>query len=360
MQISDFDYNLHKELIAIEPAEPRDSSRLLVLQKKKGTIEHGRFSEIIDYMQAGDVLVLNNTKVFSARLLGVKSVSGGKMEVFLLKNISVSGLEVWECLIGGRGAKAGLKIEFTKGLVAEVVADNADGTWQVKFNRHGSDFMVVVDEIGSLPLPPYIEKARQYKALNRQGTGVNDRKSYQTVYAADEKRGSVAAPTAGLHFTPELMRKIKDKGVQIEFVTLHVGMGTFAPVKVDNILDHKMHAEYVEIEKVVAENIITAKAEKRRIIAVGTTSARALEAMFQVQGSSLKISDHAAWVDIFIYPGYDFKVVDALITNFHLPKSTLLILVSALAGAENIRRAYAEAIEKKYRFYSYGDAMLIV
>lgn len=375
MKLKDFDYNLPNELIAQKPTRPRDHSRLLVLDKKTGRIEHKYFFNIPDYLKPGDVLVLNNSKVFPARLFGKKSLTGGRVEIFLLKKKGLSapivssipparlesesvagrqplppsqeegaygGGEVWQCLV--RNGKVGAEIVFEKGLRAEIIKKNEDETYDVKFNKSGDRFMHLVKKIGQMPLPPYIAST----AFSTSGS------SYQTVYADDKKTGSVAAPTAGLHFTPRLIKQLKKKGVQIEYITLHVGLGTFAPVKTDDIAKHKMHAEWVEIDSRTVDRIKKAKKEKRRIIAVGTTSTRSLESALPGNKKSF-----AGWVDIFIYPPYKFKIVDAMITNFHLPKSTLLMLVSALAGKKNIDRAYKEAIKKKYRFFSFGDAMFI-
>ncbi|MFH1745338.1 MAG: tRNA preQ1(34) S-adenosylmethionine ribosyltransferase-isomerase QueA [bacterium] len=344
MRLSDFNYYLPKNLIATKQIKPRDRSRLLVLYKESGEIKHKHFFDIVDYLHAGDVLVLNNSKVFSARLLGKKKETGGKAEVFLHQKISQN---LWQCLLGGRGIKEKLEIKFEKKLTCRVKKNNNDGTWDVEFNIGGDRFMKLVEKIGHVPLPPYIPRENIK----------SDQENYQTVYADDKRLGSVAAPTAGLHFTKKLLNDIKKKGVEIEYVTLHVGLGTFAPVKVDNVENHKMHAEWVEVKKEVIKNIIEAKKSGGKIVAVGTTSARTLEAVFQKKINIKK--DYNSWVDIFIYPGYKFKVVDALITNFHLPKSTLLMLVSALAGKKYIDRAYQKAIKKKYKFYSYGDAMMI-
>lgn len=391
MKLRDFDYNLPKNLIAQKPVRPRDHSRLLVIRRgatnsahaneiknrrpgfigahansKKGRrIEHRHFYDMVDYLQAGDVLVLNNTKVFPARLIGKKKETGGKIEILLNQKIRGS---LWQCILGGHRRRQGLELEFRQGLEGKVITDNRDGTWNVKFNKSGEALMEIVNKIGQTPLPPYIKRRRDSIASLQ-----NDRHSYQTVYADDKKVGSVAAPTAGFHFTPKLIKKLKDKGVQFEYITLHVGLGTFAPVKADNITEHKMHAEWVEVKKGVINRFIKARQERRRIIAVGTTSVRTLEAVFRNKAykgflSSLRsvrndrkreIKDYSGWVDIFIYPGYKFKVVDAMITNFHLPKSTLLMLVSAFAGKENIFLTYSKAIKKRYRFYSYGDAMFI-
>jgi S-adenosylmethionine:tRNA ribosyltransferase-isomerase len=404
-KLSDFNFNLPDDLIATHPAEPRDSSRLLVLDKKTGKIEHKHFFDIIDYLNAGDILVLNNSKVIPARLLAVKKETGGKVEVLLHKKLSVN---TWQCLIGGK-VKEGLEVEFTithpvraarpplsRGeLSAVLLKNNHDSTWDVQFNKSGAALMKAIEKIGEVPLPPYI--LHQLKMKNEKLKNSEAKKSYQTVYADANKSGSVAAPTAGLHFTPALLKKIKNKGVKILEITLYVGMGTFAPVKVEDFTKHKMHAEWVEIDHSVIEQIKNKKEKRKnsgRIIAVGTTSCRSLEACFSAlthplrqgsgqavredasnrlkptpsrqgrstppeEGNSLLAGDFKSWVDIFIYPGYKFKIVDAMITNFHLPKSTLLMLVSALAGKKNIDKAYREAIKKKYHFYSYGDAMLI-
>ena len=361
-KLSDFDYNLPKELIAQKPAAPRDHSRLLLLEKETGKIVHKHFYDIVDYFKKGDILVMNNSKVFPARLIGKKK-TGGKMEVFLHKFIKENN---WQCLIGGRGARPDLEIFFSEDLKCKVLKNNNDGTWDVEFNMEHSETMKVVEKIGQVPLPPYIKPHNtQHTTRN---TKINDKESYQTIYADDFKLGSVAAPTAGLHFTPELLRKLKDKGVQIEYITLHVGLGTFAPVKIDDITKHKMHAELVEISSGTLKKLRKAVDENRRIIAVGTTSTRTLEAFSEIiRNSPVKrvqaqfaIRNYSNWADIFIYPGYKFKIIDAMITNFHLPKSTLLMLVSALAGKESIDKAYKIAIKNKYRFYSYGDAMFIV
>jgi S-adenosylmethionine:tRNA ribosyltransferase-isomerase len=412
-KLSDYDFNLPDELIATHPAEPRDHSRLLVLDKKTGKIEHRHFYDFIDYLRAGDVLVLNNSKVIPARLWARKRQEcrpakscgstvlqgGGKVQVLLHKKLNRrspeaetaagQGGDIWQCLIGGK-AKEGLELVFTithpasltlgtpldRGeLTAKVLKNNHDGTWDLKFNKSGAALMKVIERIGETPLPSYIVNQRKHEVDGKppltppwkggESAIRNDKNDYQTVFADDKKAGSVAAPTAGLHFTPELLRKIKNKGVKILEITLYVGMGTFAPVKVDDFTKHKMHAEWVEIEKKVIAEINRRNAiscvPSARVIAVGTTSARSLEACWQTSPQNIAglRNGFKAWVDIFIYPGYKFKIVDAMITNFHLPKSTLLMLISALAGKKNIDQAYQEAIKKKYRFYSYGDAMFI-
>lgn len=347
MQLSDFNYNLPSELIAQSPQEPRDHSRLLVVPKGEGALEHKKFFDLVNYLKPGDVLVLNNSKVIPARLFGKKMDSGGQVEVFLSKKDSLDQEgEVWQCLLRGHKMEAGLIIEFEHGLVADILGKK-DDVWLVEFNKTGSEFMQAIDLIGQTPLPPYIKKEAT----------AQDKERYQTVYAEDSQAGSVAAPTAGLHFTPELLEKIKAQGVQIVYLTLHVGLGTFLPVKQQDITQHQMHSEWVEINSASLEVIKQAKSQGQRIIAVGTTSARSLEAVWQTGQLD---QNFANWVNIFIYPPYEFLVVDGLVTNFHLPQSTLLMLVSALAGKAQIDLAYQEAIKAKYRFYSYGDAMLII
>lgn len=340
--LRDFDYNLPPELIAQEPVNPRDAARLLIVDKTKKKIEHKNFSDIIDFLKKGDVLVVNDSKVFPARLFGHKKKTGGAVEVFLHKKINEN---TWECLLGGRVSK-GLVIELAHKFEAIVKTNNQDGTWQVEFNKTGQSFFNAISRIGHLPLPPYIKRLKDQK---------EDKRNYQTVYASTEKIGSVAAPTAGLHFTTRLLKKIKEKGVVIERVTLHVGLGTFSPVKTENILQHKMHSEFIQIDKGTISRLKKAKKLNKRIIAVGTTSARTLESWGQADFPD----KYSTWTNIFIYPGYKFKVVGALITNFHLPKSTLLMLVSALAGKKLTEQAYLRAVADKYRFFSYGDAMLI-
>lgn len=345
--VSDFDYNLPPELIAQEPAKPRDHSRLLLLDKKTAAISHRHFYNIVDYLKPGDVLVLNNSKVFPARLKGYKKASGGAIEVFLHQKKPAN---IWECLLKGK-VKPGLIINFRQGLEAEVLENNNDGTWQVKFNLSGEKFWQAVNKIGEVPLPPYIKREAPKSA---------DKNRYQTIFAADNKTGSAAAPTAGLHLTSRLLKKIKSKGVQVVYLTLHVGLGTFAPVKTANILDHKMHREFIEVKASTLKTILAAKNKSHRIIALGTTSCRALESLdWDKIRKSADIKSQSFWTNIFIYPGYRFQVVDALITNFHLPKSTLLMLVSALAGADKIKLVYQEAVRENYRFFSYGDAMFI-
>lgn len=346
MKLSNFDYYLPKELIAQKPMAPRDHSRLLVLNRKKKSIEHRRFFDILGYLKKGDVLVLNNTKVFPARLIGKRKDTGGKIEIFLLKKAESSSAQ-WEVLIGNRRKKVGQIIEFGKGLKCQILKRVDESVWLVQFNKTGRQFERLIDKIGQVPTPPYIKITENLKD------------SYQTVYA--KYKGSVAAPTAGFHFTKPLINKLKKKGVQFEFITLHVGFGTFEPVKVQDILKHKMHAELAVLDKETAKRLNQAKKEVRRIIAVGTTATRTLESFAnscsREPGSRLRAGNK--WTKIFIYPGYHFKFMEAMITNFHLPKSTLLMLVSAFAGRQSILNAYQTAIKKKYRFYSFGDAMFI-
>jgi S-adenosylmethionine:tRNA ribosyltransferase-isomerase len=340
LQTKDFYYDLPKELIAQTPVEPRDSSRLLVLSRKTGEMEHRHFYDIIDYLNPGDCLVLNDSRVLPARLFGIKDGTGAKVE-FLLLNHREGG--VWEVLTGpGRRAKIGSKFTFGDGLLhAEVLDIIEDGNRLARFTCEGN-FYEILDKIGQMPLPHYIKK------------GIRDNERYQTVYSKEV--GSAAAPTAGLHFTPELLQKIKDKGIDLAFVTLHVGLGTFRPVTAEKVTEHKMHSEHYYLSAQTAEQINRAKRNGGRVIAVGTTSCRTLEAVGTKEGC---IRESAGWTDIFIYPGYQFKVLDGLITNFHLPESTLIMLVSALAGYNHIMDAYRVAVEKKYRFFSFGDAMLI-
>lgn len=340
MDVKDFDYDLPEELIAQDPLEDRSSSRLMVLDKKTGDIEHKIFRDVVDYLQPGDCLVLNNTKVIPARLFGVKEGTEAKIEILLLKR---KENDIWETLVKpGKKCKTGVKISFGEGLLTgEVLEVVEDGNRLIRFHYDGI-FEEILDQLGQMPLPPYI--THQLKDKNR----------YQTVYAKYD--GSAAAPTAGLHFTPELLQQIRDMGIDIAEVTLHVGLGTFRPVKVDTIEEHHMHSEFYRIEQSEADKINRAKANGHRVIAVGTTSTRTLESAAEEDGT---LREKSGWTDIFIYPGYKFKVIDALITNFHLPQSTLVMLVSALAGREHILAAYKKAVEEKYRFFSFGDAMLI-
>lgn len=340
MDVKAFDYDLPEELIAQDPLEDRSSSRLMVLDKKTGDIEHKIFRDVVDYLQPGYCLVLNNTKVIPARLFGVKEGTEAKIEILLLKR---KENDIWETLVKpGKKCKPGVKISFGEGLLTgEVLEVVEDGNRLIQFHYDGI-FEEILDQLGQMPLPPYI--THQLKDKNR----------YQTVYAKYD--GSAAAPTAGLHFTPELLQQIRDMGIDIAEVTLHVGLGTFRPVKVDTIEEHHMHSEFYRIEQSEADKINRAKANGHRVIAVGTTSTRTLESAAEEDGT---LREKSGWTDIFIYPGYKFKVIDALITNFHLPQSTLVMLVSALAGREHILAAYKKAVEEKYRFFSFGDAMLI-
>ena len=340
MDVKDFDYDLPEELIAQDPLEDRSSSRLMVLDKKTGEVSHHIFKEIIKYLRPGDCLVLNNTKVIPARLYGVKEGTMAKIEILLLKR---KQNDVWETLVKpGKKAKPGTKIIFGDGiLTGEVIDVVDDGNRLIQFSYDGI-FEEILDKLGQMPLPPYI--THQLKDKNR----------YQTVYAKYD--GSAAAPTAGLHFTKELLNEVKEKGVDIAEVTLHVGLGTFRPVKVDNVLDHHMHSEFYMVSQEAADKINNARKNGGRIISVGTTSTRTLESAADENGM---LHECSGWTDIFIYPGYKFKVIDCLITNFHLPQSTLVMLVSALAGREHILSAYKKAVEEKYRFFSFGDAMFI-
>lgn len=340
MDVKDFDYDLPEELIAQDPLEDRSSSRLMVLDKKTGEVSHHVFKEIVKYLRPGDCLVLNNTKVIPARLFGVKEGTMAKIEILLLKRRQN---DVWETLVKpGKKAKPGTKIIFGDGLlIGEVIDVVDDGNRLIQFSYEGI-FEEILDKLGQMPLPPYI--THQLKDKNR----------YQTVYAKYD--GSAAAPTAGLHFTKELLQQVKDKGVDIAEITLHVGLGTFRPVKVDNVLDHHMHSEFYMVSQEAADKINNAKKNGGRIISVGTTSTRTLESASDENGM---LKECSGWTDIFIYPGYRFKVIDCLITNFHLPQSTLVMLVSALAGREHVLNAYKEAVEERYRFFSFGDAMFI-
>lgn len=341
MQTRDFDFYLPEELIAQDPLEDRSSSRLLKLDKKTGEWEHHIFKEVKEYLHPGDCLVLNNTKVIPARLIGEKEGTGAKVELLLLKR---KEKDIWETLVKpGKKAKAGTKIIFGNGLLTgEIMEILEEGNRHVKFTYEGI-FEEILDKLGQMPLPPYI--THQLKDKNR----------YQTVYAKHE--GSAAAPTAGLHFTKELLKQIEDMGVILVNVTLHVGLGTFRPVKVDNVLEHHMHSEFYQIEKEEAKKLNDVKKNGGRVICVGTTSCRTIESAADENGI---VHAGCGDTDIFIYPGYQFKVLDGLITNFHLPQSTLLMLVSALAGREHILAAYEEAVREKYRFFSFGDAMIII
>lgn len=340
MKRQDFSFELPEELIAQDPLEDRSSSRLLVLDKETGETSHHVFKEIVDYLHPGDCLVINDTKVIPARLIGSKVGTDAKIEILLLKRKENN---VWETLVKpGKKAKPGAKISFGEGLlIGEVIDVVEEGNRLVQFTYDGI-FEEILDQLGQMPLPPYITHQ------------LEDKNRYQTVYA--KHTGSAAAPTAGLHFTPELLEQIKEKGVDIASVTLHVGLGTFRPVKVENILEHHMHSEFYQIEEAEAEKINRARANGGRVICVGTTSCRTIESAADASGA---VKAGSGWTEIFIYPGYKFKVLDCLITNFHLPESTLLMLVSALAGREYVLAAYEEAVRERYRFFSFGDAMFI-
>ncbi len=340
---SDYYYDLPEELIAQDPLKDRASSRLMVLDKKTGEIKHRHFYDICDYLNEGDVLVLNNTKVIPARLYGIKEETGAVVEVLLLKRLKDKEAS-WECLVKpGKKAKVGCRLSFGDGLLkGEIIDVVEEGNRIIKFEFQGI-FEEILDKLGEMPLPPYIHNK------------LEDKNRYQTVYAKFE--GSAAAPTAGLHFTEDLLNKLRDKKVEILFVTLHVGLGTFRPVKEDDLTNHHMHTEFCMIDKDVSDKINKAKEEGRRVICVGTTSVRTVESMADCVGH---VNCGSRDTDIFIYPGYEFKIPDGLITNFHLPESTLIMLVSAMAGREKILNAYKTAVNEKYRFFSFGDAMLII
>lgn len=340
MKTSDFYYDLPEELIAQDPLENRSDSRLMVLDKKTGSVSHHIFRDIVEYLQPGDCLVINDTKVIPARLIGSKEDTGAKIEVLLLKRKTG---DVWETLVKpGRKAKPGTRIQFGDGLLVGEVMDIVDeGNRLIRFEFDGI-FEEILDQLGQMPLPPYI--THQLK----------DKDRYNTVYATHS--GSAAAPTAGLHFTPELLRTIEEKGIDIARVTLHVGLGTFRPVKVDDVENHHMHSEFYMIDEAAAEKINRAKENGKRVICVGTTSCRTIESAADENG---RLKPCSGWTEIFIYPGYRFKILDCLITNFHLPESTLIMLVSALAGQKHVLAAYEEAVKERYRFFSFGDAMFI-
>jgi len=341
MKLADFDYKLPKKLIAQKPKHPRDRSRLLIYKRQKDQIIHDYFYNIHKYLKKGDLLVFNDTKVFPARLIGKKQTDG-KAEVLLLENIKE---KVWKAMVGAKNKKPGMKIIFNDKLSAVLKKRMSDMEWEVKFEYAGN-FYEIIEKIGLVPIPPYIKSKEKQSKL---------KKEYQTIYA--RKFGSAAAPTAGLHFTNKVLDKLKEKGIEFASITLHVGLGTFAPVREENIKKHKLHSEKVEITKPNIDKILKAKKENRRVIAAGTTTVRVLEG---VLGEKNIKKEWKGKVDIFIYPGYEFKIINGLVTNFHLPKSSLLMLVSALIGRTKILNIYNTAIEKKYRFYSFGDAMLII
>ena len=340
MRKEDFYFDLPEELIAQDPLEDRSSSKLLVLDKHTGEVEHHVFRDVLDYLNEGDCLVINDTKVLPARLFGARVGTDAKIEVLLLKRMEN---DTWETLVRpGKKAKVGTRISFGDGLLmGEVVDVVEEGNRLIRFEYKGI-FEEILDQLGQMPLPPYITHQ------------LEDKNRYQTVYA--KHTGSAAAPTAGLHFTPELLQKIEEKGVKIARVTLHVGLGTFRPVKVDNILEHHMHSEFYMIDEDAAEKINSTKDAGKKVICVGTTSCRTVESAADENG---RLKATSGWTEIFIYPGYKFKILDNLITNFHLPESTLVMLVSALAGREHVLAAYQQAIEERYRFFSFGDAMMI-
>ncbi|MCI9081544.1 MAG: tRNA preQ1(34) S-adenosylmethionine ribosyltransferase-isomerase QueA [Lachnospiraceae bacterium] len=352
MNVKDFYYDLPKELIAQDPLADRSSSRLLVLHQESGELEHRHFADILDYLKPEDCLVINNTKVIPARLFGERESTQAKIEILLLKR---KEKDLWECLVKpGKKAKPGTRILFGGGLLTGEIMDVVeDGNRLIRFDYEGI-FEEILDRLGQMPLPPYI--THQLKDKNR----------YQTVYAKYD--GSAAAPTAGLHFTPELLRQIRARGIQIAEVTLHVGLGTFRPVKVEQVQEHHMHSEYFQLDEKAAEIINETKRRGGRVVCVGTTSCRTVESAaaklreenVSGEGSQTWVRPCSGWTDIFIYPGYQFQILDALITNFHLPESTLVMLVAALAGRERILRAYETAVEEEYRFFSFGDAMLVI
>lgn len=339
MRTEDFDYNLPEELIAQHPADKRDFSRLMVVDRKTGKREDKHFYDIIDYLNEGDLLVMNDTRVIPARLFGHREGKEEKIEVFLLENVED---DKWEVLVKpGKKMKIGTKCIFSDELSLEVIDIKEDGNRVVEFFYDGI-FQEILDRLGNMPLPPYIKEK------------LKDKERYQTVYSKNP--GSVAAPTAGLHFTKELLKKIEEKGVKLAYITLNVGLGTFRPVKVDNVKNHKMHSEFYQLSKETADLINETKKNNKRIISTGTTTTRTLESVYKKNG---KIKEDSGWTDIFIYPGFEFNVIDCQITNFHLPKSTLIMLVSALASKEIILDAYKNAVDKKYRFFSFGDAMFL-
>lgn len=339
MRTEDFDYNLPEELIAQHPADKRDFSRLMVVDRKTGKREDKHFYDIIDYLNEGDLLVMNDTRVIPARLFGHREGKEEEIEVFLLENIED---DKWEVLVRpGKKMKIGTKCIFSDELSLEVIDIKEDGNRIVEFFYEGI-FQEILDRLGNMPLPPYIKEK------------LKDKERYQTVYSKNP--GSVAAPTAGLHFTKELLKKIEEKGVKLAYITLNVGLGTFRPVKVDDVKNHKMHSEFYQISKETADLINETKKNNKRIISTGTTTTRTLESVYKKNG---QIKEDSGWTDIFIYPGFEFNVIDCQITNFHLPKSTLIMLVSALASKEIILDAYKDAVDKKYRFFSFGDAMFL-
>ena len=360
MKLSDFDYRLPNNLIAQYPAAPRDHSRLLILNRKNKKFVHEKFYNIEKYFKKGDLIVLNNSKVISARIYGHKK-TGGRVELLLSKPINRED-SVWECILKIKNPKIGLIIDFKHKLEGKILKIKDEGIFEIKFNKEERGFKKILNKIGDTPLPPYIAKKQKNKITKKQ-----IKESYQTIYANSKKEGSIACPTAGLHFTKELIDNLKKKGIKFEYVTLHVGLGTFKAVKTEKIEDHKIHSEYAEVEEKTINNIIKAKKKGNRIIACGTTSIRTLETVIpKYLNNKFEIKPFFGEINTFIYPGYKYKVIDGIITNFHLPKTTLLMLVSAFIsedrkdGIKILKKAYKEVINKKYRFYSFGDAMLIV
>ena len=342
-KLGDFNYNLPKKFISQYPEKKRDHSKLMVVHKDSGEIEHKKFTDIVDYMRKNDLLILNNTKVFPARLFATKDRTDAKVEVFLLRELAN---DLWEVMVRpARKVRIGNKLIFTPELICDVIDNTVSGGRVVRFEYDGDNFHKTIEKIGTPPLPPYIDREAD----------LDDKKRYQTVYA--EKRGAVAAPTAGLHFTESLIKKIIEKGVKIENITLHIGLGTFRPVQVEDLNRHQMDSEYFEVSPSTSMAINNARKRHRRIIAVGTSTVRALET---IAISGFQVTPKRGWTDKFIYPPYEFKMVDKMITNFHTPKSTLMMMVSAFSNRKLIKKAYKEAMEKEYRFLSYGDAMIIL
>ena len=353
MDLADFDYCLPPELIAQAPAEPRDQARLMVVDRQNQKWQSAIFFDLPRFLRPDDVLVINNSKVLPARLFGCKAGSGGQIEVLLEQKLTdPADGEYWRCLVGGTRPKPGLLVDFSNGLQAEISSEVGEGVFIVKFNRQGQDFWSAIYQLGQMPLPPYIKTDAD--GLQR---AVED---YQTIYAKPDKIGSVAAPTAGLHFTDELLDSLRGMGIEIIEATLHVGLGTFAPVKEQNIEEHRLHDEVVDISAATINRLVDYHRQGRRLIAVGTTSVRILEGVVARFVDQPATEDWLAPINLFIYPGFEFKLLGGLITNFHLPKSSLMMLVSAWAGTDLIKQAYQAAIAERYRFFSYGDAMLLV
>lgn len=353
MDLAEFDYNLPVELIAQTSIEPRDRARLMVVDRLTKSRQLAIFSQLPDFLQPDDILLINNSKVLPARLFGYKADSGGRVEILLEQKINQNQLtESWRCLIGSTRPRPGLIIDLAEGLQAKIILAEGQGVFIVEFNKQGDDFRQIIYKIGQMPLPPYIKSDQA--GLDR---AVDD---YQTVYAKPEKIGSVAAPTAGLHFTEQLLNRVRGMGIEIVEATLHVGLGTFAPVKQQNIEEHLLHEEIVDISAATINRLVDYHQQGRRIIAVGTTSVRILEGVVAQFINQPATADWLAPINLFIYPGFEFKLLGGLITNFHLPKSSLIMLVSAWVGTDLIKQAYQEAIEQRYRFFSYGDAMLLI